>query len=65
MTELQIDIADCMATVIVALIKACGDYSKDGLLRAGFTLEEIRRYERLAYSQAKVKLHNIRSNHAV
>ncbi|MDE2029086.1 MAG: hypothetical protein KGI97_00820 [Alphaproteobacteria bacterium] len=60
MTELRRDIADCMADVIVAQMTARGEYSKDDLLKAGYTLDEINRYEPLAYGYASVQLHNQR-----
>lgn len=63
MTELKRDIADAMADVIAAQILARREYSKDDLLKAGFTLEEINRHEPLAYGYASVKLQNQRSNH--
>lgn len=61
MTELRRDIADCMADVIVGQMAARGAYSKDDLLKAGYTLEEINRYEPLAYGFASVKFQNRRS----
>lgn len=62
MTELKRDVADGMADVIVSQIRSRGEYSKDDLLKAGFTLEEINRYEPLAYGYASVQLHNQRSH---
>jgi hypothetical protein len=59
----QRDIADRMADVIVERMKARNDYSKDDLAKAGFTAEEIKRYEPLAYGYASVQLHNQRSHH--
>jgi hypothetical protein len=61
MTELRRDIADCMADVIVGQITARGEYSKDDLLKASFTMEEITRYEPLAYGYACTKIQKQRA----
>jgi hypothetical protein len=61
MTELRRDIADAMADVIVEQKIARGDYSKDDLLKASFTMDEITRYEPLAYGYACIRLQKQRS----
>ena len=61
MTELRRDIADAMADVIVEQTAARGEYSKDDLLKASFTMEEINRYEALAYGYADIRLQRLRA----
>ena len=62
MTELRRDIADAMADVMVEQTVARGEYSKDDLLKASFTMEEINRYEALAYGYASIRLQRKRAN---
>ena len=62
MTELRRDTADAMADVIVEQMAARGEYSKDDLLKASFTMEEIGRYEALAYGYATIRLQKKRAN---
>ena len=61
MTVLRRDIADAMADVIVEQIAARGSYSKDDLLKASFTMDEITRYEPLAYGYANVRIQKQRA----
>lgn len=63
MTELQRDIADAMADVMVEQIMARGEYSKDDLLKANFKLEEITRYEALAFDYADIRVQRLRAKH--
>lgn len=61
MTELKRDIADAMADVMVEQIIARGEYSKDDLLKANFKLEEIARYEALAFGYADIRVQRLRA----
>lgn len=61
MTELKRDIADAMADVMVEQIMARGEYSKDDLLKANFKMEEITRYEALAYGYASIRVQRLRA----